>query len=37
MYELNAGFDVWSMLRNLNDFFDNLIKPVAQKHGLTVM
>ncbi|MBQ2755760.1 MAG: MarR family transcriptional regulator [Oscillospiraceae bacterium] len=37
MYELNAGFDVWSMLRNLNDFFDDLIKPVAQKHGLTVM
>ena len=37
MYECKAGFNVWRALKSLNDFFDEKIKPVAQKHGLTVM
>ncbi len=31
-----AEIDIWSGLKNLGDFLDELIKPVAKKHGLTV-
>ena len=42
MYELTPelknfdGLDIWNGLRNICDFLDELIKPVARKHGLTV-
>ena len=42
MYKLTtetAGYevlDIWSGLKNFGDLLDELIKPVARKHGLTV-